>query len=422
MLFSPTTDKESLFRLSYVYMIPRLLEIDKDNMNLINTILLTFKNCFTRTATFKWFVTIIIGQMIRTNKLGITDNVRDLNLNPKSYDSLIHFYHSEAWELNKLNEHWIKIVCGYAPLVKVDGAVILTGDGVKTAMEAKQSPGVKRLHQESENSSKGEYIYGHLHGSIGINIGNNKKQFCIPVSTTLQDGVKQVRQWNGDEQRTASHVVQMIQQGHYVSGLVGEKSVLTLDRYFLSVPALTRLDELNHSAKQQLEIVTKAKKSCVAFKEPPLQPAGKRGRKPMRGERVKLMELFDTKSDQFITSTIKLYGEDKECRHLTADLIWGQKLYKKLRFILVEVDGIKSILVSTDLSMSAESVIKIYGIRFKIESTFREMKQVVGGFGYRFWSKSLEKLNRFSKRGDASPLDKVTTKATNKTLPKQFVR
>lgn len=346
--------------------------------------------------------------MIRTNKLGITDHVRDLNLDPKSYDSLNHFYHSDAWNLREVSAQWIKTVCRFAPLVKIDDKVILTGDGVKVAMEAKRSPGVKRHHQESENSSKGEYIYGHLHGSIGINIGNDKKQFCVPVSTTIQDGVKNVFEWSGVEERTASHVVQMISQGHHVSQLIDEPSVLTLDRYFLSVPALTRLDELNQTSKHQLEVVTKAKKSCVAFKDPIPQPAGKRGRKPKRGERVKLMELFDTKSDQFITSTVKLYGEDKECRHFTIDLIWGQKLYKKLRFVLVEVGSLRSILVSTDLSMSAESMIKIYGIRFKIESTFREMKQVVGGFGYRFWSKSIEKLNRYSKRDDPSPLDKVT--------------
>jgi hypothetical protein len=346
-------------------------------------------------------------------------NVRDLNLEAKSYDSLNHFYHSDAWNLGELNDHWIKAVCRFAPLIKVNDAVILTGDGVKVAMEAKRSPGVKRHHQESENSSKGEYIYGHLHGSIGINIGNDKKQFCVPVSTTIQDGVENISLWEGNQQRTASHVVQMINQGHHVSQIIDESSVLTLDRYFLSAPALARLDELNQNCKHKLQVVTKAKKSCVAFEEPLPRPAGTRGRKPKRGERIKLMELFDTKSDQFTTTTVKMYGEEKACRHFTIDLLWGQGLYKKLRFVLVEVDGRRSILVSTDLSMRAESIIEIYGIRFKIESTFREMKQVIGGFGYRFWSKSLEKLNRFSKRDDPSPMDKVTDDDAKRNIIKK---
>jgi hypothetical protein len=33
--------------------------------------------------------------------------------------------------------------------------------------------------------------------------------------------------------------------------------------------------------------------------------------------------------------------------------------------------------------------------RFKIESTFREMKQVIGAFSYHFWSKSTPKLNQY---------------------------
>lgn len=43
---------------------------------------------------------------------------------------------------------------------------IYVGDGVKASKEAKKMPGVKKLHQESENSSKGEYILGHMFGGI----------------------------------------------------------------------------------------------------------------------------------------------------------------------------------------------------------------------------------------------------------------
>ena len=42
------------------------------------------------------------------------------------------------------------------------------------------------------------------------------------------------------------------------------------------------------------------------------------------------------------------------------DLLWGQKLYQKLRFVLVEYDGQRSILVSTDLTPTAVQIIEIY--------------------------------------------------------------
>ncbi|MET3209386.1 UNVERIFIED_CONTAM: hypothetical protein ABIC26_002333, partial [Paenibacillus sp. PvR008] len=55
----------------------------------------------------------------------------------------------------------------------------------------------------------------------------------------------------------------------------------------------------------------------------------------------------------------------------------------------------------------ATAIIGLYGYRFKIECTFREMKQVIGAFGYRFWSKSMPKLNRFLKKDTAHPLEAV---------------
>jgi hypothetical protein len=41
--------------------------------------------------------------------------------------------------------------------------------------EAQKMPGVKKLHQESENSGKPPYIYGHHHGVLGILAGWVKK-------------------------------------------------------------------------------------------------------------------------------------------------------------------------------------------------------------------------------------------------------
>lgn len=59
----------------------------------------------------------------------------------------------------------------------VQGMVVLVGDGMKQAKEARRMPGVKKLHQESENSSKADYIFGHLFGAVGILMGTLEKWF-----------------------------------------------------------------------------------------------------------------------------------------------------------------------------------------------------------------------------------------------------
>ena len=60
--------------------------------------------------------------------------------------------------------------------------------------------------------------------------------------------------------------------------------------------------------------------------------------------------------------------------------------------MLVKYKGKDAILVSIDLNLTPKSIIKLYSYRFKIECTFRELKQVLGGFRYQFWSKSMPRL------------------------------
>ena len=216
-------------------------------LKFMNEVLSAFRTCFSRTAAFEWFVVIVVGLMVRSDHLGVTSIVRDLALHPRHYESMIHFFRSSAWSLESLRLAWQKVVRRIAPLLYVRGRVVLVGDGMKQAKEGRHMPGVKKLHQESENVSKGEYIFGHLFGAIGILAGTPQKWFCLPLFMNLQDGVKAIFGWADDsEERQASHVVQMIEQAFVAARTFGG-ALLLLDRYFLSIPALQRLAEGNRA-------------------------------------------------------------------------------------------------------------------------------------------------------------------------------
>ena len=60
-------------------------------LNFIDKVLYQFESCFSRKASFRWFVTITIGFMLRSDKLGVTSVIRDLALSPDRYLSMIHF-------------------------------------------------------------------------------------------------------------------------------------------------------------------------------------------------------------------------------------------------------------------------------------------------------------------------------------------
>ena len=293
--------------------------------------------------------------MVRTDTLGTTSVIRDLALNPQLYEAMNLFFRASSWALQEICQTWISTVHTRAPLMRECGYAILVGDGVKQPKEGKRSPGVKKLHQESENSSKPEYIFGHMFGAIVVLVGNQNKIFCIPLSINLQDGIQSILKWGLEKgKEIPSHVVQMIDKDYEAARTIG-KSLLLLDRYFLSVPALERLRQCNESGKVVMHIVTKAKKSCIAYREPSKKKPG-RGRPRKKGEAVKLRELFTAKAESFRETTAVLYGKQERIRYYCVDLLWGQKLYQKLRFVLVEYKGIQSILVSTDLALDPVAI------------------------------------------------------------------
>ena len=68
----------------------------------------------------------------------------------------------------------------------------------------------------------------------------------------------------------------MVEDAYHAALTFGD-SLLLLDRYFLTVPALEKLRILNDSGDVCMEIITKAKKSCTAYEKPgPRRPGNER--------------------------------------------------------------------------------------------------------------------------------------------------
>lgn len=372
----------------------------------INETLCAFRKCFTREAAFRWFVVVVLGFIVRSDSLGVTSFIRGLFIDPQFYHTVLHFFRANSWCLDTVRTQWLKIVLGSGNLFCEMNMPILVGDGVKQSKEGKRMPSVKRLFQESEDSSKPSYIFGHMFGSIGALVGSIDKLFCVPLYMTIHDGVKQIGQWTDSNDNNESHVVRIIRDASRAASILGH-SILLLDRYFLTVPALTVwLKEEQSVGHRLLTIITKAKSNAIAY-EDPAPRTGKKGRPQKKGNAIKLSSLFTEFASSFKQATVMMYGKEEGISFFCKDLLWGKQLYTRLRFVLVKYGETKSILVSTDLSLSPEQIIRLYSYRFKIESCFREFKQVITGFTYHFWSKEMPKLNKYAKSG-TDPLEQVT--------------
>jgi hypothetical protein len=147
----------------------------------IGRILFSFRSCFTRTAAFNWFVILVYGFIVRVDVCGASSFIRWLGIKPNLYTAMLSFFRASSWNLSDILQRWLKIVLQRCPLPTIDGRLLLAGDGIKVSKEAKKMPAVKRLHQESDNSGKAPYIYGHHWGVIGILAGWVKKTILCPA-------------------------------------------------------------------------------------------------------------------------------------------------------------------------------------------------------------------------------------------------
>ena len=124
----------------------------------INGQLIQFRSCFTREATFNWFLLVVVGLMTRSDHLGVTSIVRELMLDPAQYHNLIHFFRSDAWKLDALKQEWLEIVKAAGKIWRLYGMPILIGDGVNVdchIIEAYENQNKRYKKEERIQNTKG---------------------------------------------------------------------------------------------------------------------------------------------------------------------------------------------------------------------------------------------------------------------------
>jgi hypothetical protein len=329
---------------------------------------------------------------------------------------MLHFFRSKALDLENIKSKWQSIVLQHSNPVMLDGYLMLIGDHIKVSKEARHMPGVKKLHQDSENTGKSEYIYGHQHGMIGVLTEGKTKQ-CIPLDIELQDGVDEITCLKNDTTITPevlkklkeknNSILKMIEMASRFVKLKGQKAIVLLDAFFTSGDAFDSVKQANDELGiEAVTLITRAKANTVAFEEIENPEKRGRGRPKKYGKKIAFKSVFKERINDFAMTTLNLYGKNESVQYLCMDLIW-KPIGRKIRFVLVKTNQKYMILVCSDLFMHPEKIITAYSYRFKIEVSFKMLKHVIGGFCYHFWTTAVPKLSRFKTNND---LSKVTDK------------
>jgi hypothetical protein len=88
-----------------------------------------------------------------------------------------------------------------------------------------------------------------------------------------------------------------------------------------------------------------------------------------------------------------VYGErNVMLRYRVCDLIW-RPAGRLVRFVaVIHPTRGSCLLMSTDLSLGAADIIYLYGLRFKIEHSFKQAIHLLGAFAYHFWMMDMPPL------------------------------
>jgi len=349
-------------------------------------LLTQLRSACARTRTFLWMATCVAGMTVRRDIVGATSIIRAFGLAAACYDRVLDFFHSRALDLHKLTVAWRALVFAHHPgIVRVGGKPVLVGDGIKIAKAGRKMPAVKKLHQESDSNTKPEYIFGHSCQAVAVLARALASVFAVPLTCRIHEGIVLCTR----DRRTLLDKMILL-----INSLELPEPFYFLADAFYAARSIIRglLANGNH-------LVSRVKRTAVAYEPVPASCPGsrrKRGRPKKYGKKIKVLSLLDN-VDRIQKAPSPLYDEkDVTIEFVVADLLW-RTVGILVRFVAVRHPhrGV-ILLMSTDTALPALEIVRMYGLRFKIEVSFKQAVHTIGTYAYHFWMAAMTPLRRVS--------------------------
>lgn len=145
-------------------------------------------------------------------------------------------------------------------------------------------------------------------------------------------------------------------------------------------------------ASNNVTLISRLKLNAALYEPAPTHIQGKKGRKRLKGNKVlSLWELIKNDNVVWQEQEINWYKDTrKKVRLLTGTNLWYTPKYKPLSIRWVIVQDVESgkfqAFFSTDITLSATTIVEYFVLRWNIETTFEEVRLHLGVETQRQWS------------------------------------
>jgi len=330
-----------------------------------------FAPCFTAPG-FAYFQSYVWALMVVEGRKCLTRLARCAFFHQRDLSSWERFLAGYRWSLTAVTERLVRLVVErLGEQLKVHGAYLVGTDTTLVAKTAKRMLGVQKWKDHSDNADRGASLVGHHWNLVGLISRWDTRWLCWPLVMRLVPGLKGARQWIvGDTVEPMSFWDAAIAAVLEVTRCLGEASVrVVADAYYSKAPFVNGL------LARGIDVISRLRKDAVGWDDPEPQPPSKRGRKPRYGRKWPLATLLTAETP--IRERLTLYGKVTDVVFVVRD-VWLREVAQKVRVVVLEGAKEPILLVSTDLALSALQIIEIYGARFSIELTIRDLKQHFG--------------------------------------------
>lgn len=255
--------------------------------------------------------------------------------------------------------------------LKVHGAYLAAVDTLLIAKNGHKMPGIQFWKDHSGNADRGERIRGHHWAILGLIAFSQQwgRFLCLPLLMQLISGQLNPFMFVVDPQGVATlatiwdSVLPLIFQLHLYLHQAALRVVV--DAYFAKAPFINPLLD------KGIHVISRLRRDAVGWDAPtPNQRSDAK-----RGKKWKLAQLLTALPTELVS--VHLYGELVTVRAVCRE-VWLRDISQKVKVVVIE--GLKEpiILFATDLTLSLAQIIEIYGARFTIELTIRDLKEHFG--------------------------------------------